>query len=75
MKFVFRISGVMKLEILGEDSTTLAVEVRLLLIRIEYVFAFQIWYYQLFVKKNNDREVESIISIFFFLAFSQLNIS
>ena len=34
----------------------MAIQVQLLLVGIEYVFAFQICYYELCVKKNNEGE-------------------
>ena len=52
-------------------TPTLVVQVRLPLVKIEYVFAFKIWYCELCVKKPK----ENIFSFVFFLAFSLLNLS
>ena len=50
-------------------ASILAVQVRLLLVRIEYVLAFQIWYCELCVKKTNEGEAESITLTFVLSSF------
>ena len=49
-------------------TPTLAVQVRLPLVRIEHVFAFQIWYCELCVKAD-EGEAKSIIFILFLSSF------
>ena len=55
----------------------MAIQVWLPLVRIEYVFAFQIWYCELCVKKpiKGRQKLLFWFLLLFFLAFSQLNIS
>ena len=50
-------------------TSALEVQFRLLLVRIEYVFAFQIWYCEICVKKNDEGESESIIFILVLSSF------
>ena len=44
-------------------------------VRIEYIFAFQIWYCELCVKKSMKGKQKALFKFLFFLAFSQLNLS
>ena len=56
----------------------LGIQVRSPLVRIEYVFSFQVWYCELCVKKTDEwggRKHFFKFLFFFFLAFYQLNIS
>ena len=55
----------------------MAIQVWLPLVRIEYVFSFQIWYCELCVKKpiKGRQKLLFWFLLLFFLAFSQLNIS
>ena len=66
MKFVFRISGSKNFVVLIEDSDT--DRQSSITVRMKYVFAFQIWYCELCVKKPM-REAESIILIIVLSSF------
>ena len=57
------------------QTPTLSVQVQLSFVRIEYIFTFQIWYCELFVKKLIKGRQKALFSFLFFLAFSQLNLS
>ena len=54
-------------------TPALLVQAQLPLVRIEYVFAFQMWYCELCVKKLMKGRQKALFSFLFFLAFSQLN--
>ena len=58
-------------------TATLAVQSRLLLVRIEYVVTFQIWYCELCVKKAMQGRWKALLWFLslFFLVLSQLNLS
>ena len=58
-------------------TATLLVQVRLPLVRIEYVFVFQIWYCELCMQKPKKERQKALFwfLFLFFLAFFQLNIS
>ena len=53
----------------------LVIQVWLPLVRIQYIFAFQIWYFELCMKKLMKDRWKALFSFLFFLAFSQLSLS
>ena len=69
MKLVFRISGVMKLWDPSWGLRHWLSKSDYRLVRIEYVFAFQIRYCELRVKQSSEGEAESIIFILALFSF------
>ena len=53
-------------------TPALVVQAQLQLIRIEYVFAFQMWYCEPCLKKPIKGRQKALLSFLFFLPFSQL---